>query len=155
MVVRSLVVRCPDWPVVASGRPPSEPTAVVRANRVVACSTAARADGVGVGMRLRQAQGRCPSLHVLERDLSAEARAFEPVLSALEQVTSRTAELPSSRACRRRSQSSEPTRARGIPPSRPKTRSTTPPSALRTRQISTGRTGQPGSRSLSPTPVKS
>ena len=89
MTVRSLVAQCPDWPVVASGREPSQPTAIVKANRVVACSREARTHGVAAGMRRRQAQGRCPSLEVLERDLASEARAFEPIVVALEQITPR------------------------------------------------------------------
>jgi protein ImuB len=89
VAVRTLVVECSDWPIVASGRPPSESTAVVLANRVVACSQGARSQGVVVGMRRRQAQGRSPTLVVLERDVAAEARAFESVVIALDQITPR------------------------------------------------------------------
>ena len=46
---RTLVVWCPDWPVAAAGYPASVPVALVTANRVVACSEAARAQGVAVG----------------------------------------------------------------------------------------------------------
>ena len=48
-----LVVWCPDWPVVAAGAPPDSLTAVVHANRVVACSAAAWAAGVRSGLAER------------------------------------------------------------------------------------------------------
>src|SRR4051795_2083627 len=82
--VRTMVVRCADWPVIAAGHPPGVPVAVVHANRVVACSPRARAEGVQVGHRRREAQGRCAELEVLERDESLEARAFEEVVRAVE-----------------------------------------------------------------------
>lgn len=83
------VVWCPDWPVVAWGIPLDEPAMVVVANRVVASSPAARAEGVILGQRRREAQGRCPQVAVLERDLDREARLFEPVAVALEELTPR------------------------------------------------------------------
>ena len=86
-MARMLVVWCPDWPVVAAGAPPDSPTAVVHANRVVACSAAARAEGVRPGLRRREAQGRCPELELLAHDPARDARAFEPVLVAVERVT--------------------------------------------------------------------
>jgi protein ImuB len=84
---RMVVVWCPDWPVVAAGAPPDSLTAVVHANRVVACSEAARAEGVRPGLRRREAQGRCPELELLGHDPARDARAFEPVLAAVEQLT--------------------------------------------------------------------
>ncbi len=86
-VTRMMVVWCPDWPVVAWGVAPDEPAAVFVANRVVACTAAARTEGVAVGQRRRDAQGRCPDLGVLERDIDREARLFEPVAAALEAIT--------------------------------------------------------------------
>ena len=83
--VRTLVVWCPDWPVVAAGFSADEPVAVVHANRVMACSAAARAEGVRRGLRRREAQGRCPVLTVVEHDPSGAARAFEPVVAAVEE----------------------------------------------------------------------
>jgi protein ImuB len=88
-VTRMGVVWCPDWPVVAWGVPLDEPAAVFVANRVVACSPAARHEGVVVGQRRRDAQGRCPDLAVLERDTDREGRLFEPVAAALETLTPR------------------------------------------------------------------
>ena len=81
---RALVAFCPDWAVISAGRQPSSQAAVVSANRVVATSPAARAAGVRVGMRRREAQGRCPDLEVLLRDLPAEARQWEPAVAAVE-----------------------------------------------------------------------
>lgn len=81
---RALVAWCPDWAVIAAGRPPDVPVAVVFANRVVATSPAARAGGVRVGMRRREAEGRCPQLEVLPFDLAVQARRWEPVVAAVE-----------------------------------------------------------------------
>ncbi|MGE5287108.1 MAG: DNA polymerase Y family protein [Micromonosporaceae bacterium] len=81
---RVLVVWCPDWPVVAIGTDPAVPAAVVAAGRVVACSAAARAAGVRRMQRVRDAQRHCPSLVVRTRDADAETRAFEPVVTAVE-----------------------------------------------------------------------
>ncbi|HYQ67471.1 DNA polymerase Y family protein [Actinophytocola sp.] len=87
---RTLVVWCPDWPVTAAsaaGRlAPHQPVAVVEANRVVACSAPARAEGVRRGMRRRDAQGRCPELVVFPDDPVRDARLFEPVAAAVEEL---------------------------------------------------------------------
>ena len=83
-----VVVWCPDWPVVAGmvaeGLAAQNPVAVVAANRVVATTAAARAQGVRRGQRRREAQGRCPELVVLADDPDRDARAFEPVVAAVE-----------------------------------------------------------------------
>ncbi|HEY2723489.1 MAG TPA: DNA polymerase Y family protein [Pseudonocardiaceae bacterium] len=85
---RVVMAWCPDWPVVAGAAaeriPAHHPVAVVAANRVVACSAAARAQGVRRGQRRREAQGRCPDLAVLGDDPDRDARAFEPVVAAVE-----------------------------------------------------------------------
>ncbi|MGH3935350.1 MAG: DNA polymerase Y family protein [Pseudonocardiaceae bacterium] len=89
---RVVVVWCPDWPVVAGmaveGLSAHQPVAVVAANRVAACSAAARAQGVRCGQRRREAQGRCPELAVLADDPDRDARAFEPVITAVETLAS-------------------------------------------------------------------
>ncbi|PRY02282.1 DNA polymerase Y family protein [Allonocardiopsis opalescens] len=94
---RVLVVWCPDWPVRAV-RPPGEdgapegggpPVAVVAGGRVVAASAAARAAGVRRGRRVRDAQRDCAGLAVRERDPGAEARLFERVASAVEELCPR------------------------------------------------------------------
>jgi protein ImuB len=89
-MVRTLTVWCPDWPVIAAGiaddLPAHAPVAVLRANRVVVCSPAARAEGVRRDLRRREAQSRCPRLVVVEDDPGRDARAFEPVVAAVEEV---------------------------------------------------------------------
>ena len=85
--VRTLVVRCPDWPLTALGVGPVEPALVLASGRVVATTPAARGAGVARGQRLREAQFRCPEVRVMERDDSREARRFEVVAAALEDVT--------------------------------------------------------------------
>ncbi|MCU4184132.1 DNA polymerase Y family protein [Acidiferrimicrobium sp. IK] len=85
--VRTLVAWYPDWPVVAAGHPPERPVAVVSANRVVACSPEARAEGVVQGLRRREAQGRCPELLVVQADPSRDLRAWEPAVMAVEALT--------------------------------------------------------------------
>jgi protein ImuB len=88
--VRTLVVWCPDWAVVAAeiveGVDGTGAVAVLRGNRVVACSDGARAEGVRNGLRRREAQSRCPRLVIVEHDAGRDARAFEPVVAAVEQV---------------------------------------------------------------------
>ena len=94
MAVRTVVVWCPDWPVVSAMAAAGVavegaddiPAAVVYANRVVSCSPAARAEGVRRGLRRREAQSRCPRLVVLPYDPARDARAFEPVVAAVEEL---------------------------------------------------------------------
>ena len=86
---RTLVVWCCDWPLVAGGVSLDQPAVVVHANRVVATSPAARAEGVVEGLRRREAQGRCPDLVVLAEDLARDARRFEPVVAAVEELCPR------------------------------------------------------------------
>jgi protein ImuB len=88
--VRVLALWSPDWPVTAAARaahiPPHRPAAVIAANRVLACSAVARAHGIRRGLRRREAQARCPELAVLTRDPDRDARAFEPVVVAVEEL---------------------------------------------------------------------
>ncbi|MEV2240277.1 DNA polymerase Y family protein [Micromonospora sp. NPDC049891] len=88
--VRTLLLWCPDWPVLAAeivdGVPATGPVAVLHANRVIACSERARAEGVRRGLRRREAQGRCSGLTVVDHDPGRDARAFEPVVAAVEEV---------------------------------------------------------------------
>ncbi|WP_016701341.1 DNA polymerase Y family protein [Actinoalloteichus spitiensis] len=87
---RLLVLWCPDWPVVAAvrelGLSPLDPVAVFSANRVRACSSAARAAGVRRGLRRREAQARCADLVVVADDQGRDAREFEAVAVAVERV---------------------------------------------------------------------
>ena len=87
---RTILVWCPDWPVIAAeivdGVSASGAVVVLHGNRVVACSEAARLDGVRRGLRRREAQSRCPQLVVVEHDPGRDVRAFEPVVAAVEEV---------------------------------------------------------------------
>lgn len=89
MPVRTLVVWIPDWPVVAFGRESGEDAAavaVVEKNIVVACSAAARAEGVRRGQRRRDAQGACPRLQIVAMDAARDHRAFAPLVAAIERL---------------------------------------------------------------------
>lgn len=85
---RVLVVWCPDWPAVAAaaeaGAEATRAVAVLAANRVVACTATARAEGIRRGLRKREAQGRCPNLLVAQDDPDRDARLFEPVVVAVD-----------------------------------------------------------------------
>ena len=61
--------------------------AVVDHRSVVAASPAARAQGVVPGLRRRQAESRCPRLLVVPHDPGRDARAFDPVVAAVEAFT--------------------------------------------------------------------
>jgi protein ImuB len=93
MASRVLAIWCMDWPAVAAataaGLPATAPVAVTLANRVVACSAAARAAGVRRGLRRRESQARCPYLHVATADLGRDARFFEPVTAAVDDMVPR------------------------------------------------------------------
>ena len=98
---RSLVLWFPDWPVTAWLRDTAAssgsfatlevalhaapPVAVVANNVVVACSPAARSEGVRRGQRRRDAQARCPRLRIVPADPARDQRAFAPVVSAIEE----------------------------------------------------------------------
>lgn len=85
---RAIVLWAPDWPVVAaasaSGTDHDRPIALVANGAVFACSAAARAEGVRRGLRLREAQARCPELIVQPYDPATDHRVFEPVIRAVE-----------------------------------------------------------------------
>jgi protein ImuB len=90
---RVLAIWCMDWPAVAAaaaaGLPANAPVVVTLANRVVACSAAARAAGVRRGLRRREAQARCPQVHVAAADQARDARFFESVTTAVDDVVPR------------------------------------------------------------------
>ncbi|HEY3712173.1 MAG TPA: DNA polymerase Y family protein [Amycolatopsis sp.] len=87
---RLLVLWCPDWPAVAAvaagGVAVTRPAAVFLANRVVACTAVARTRGVRRGMRRREAESRCPELAVFGADDGRDARLFEAVARAVEEL---------------------------------------------------------------------
>jgi protein ImuB len=82
-MTRTLVVECIDWPVSAARTDPSDPVAVVHANRVIAVSRAGRMAGITAGLRRREAQARCPELRIVAHDPARDAAQFDPVVSAL------------------------------------------------------------------------
>lgn len=88
--LRTLALWCPDWPVVAAGAAAHAPVAILEgegARRTVsACSYAARESGVRPGQRYREARRRCPHLVVYRRDEARDAREFEPVVAAAEDL---------------------------------------------------------------------
>jgi len=87
---RCLVLWFPGWPVrawaLAAGQRAEQPIAVVAANRVTSCSTAALAEGVQIGQRRREAQARCPTLQVIGADEARDVREFEPVVACIEEL---------------------------------------------------------------------
>ncbi len=93
MTARVLAIWCMDWPAVAAaaaaGLSPTAPVAVMHANRVAACSAAAREAGVRRGLRRREAQARCPRVYVAAVDPARDARFFEGVVAAVDDVVPR------------------------------------------------------------------
>jgi protein ImuB len=85
---RTLVLWVPDWPVIAAVREglavAGAPIAVMAANRVMACSSAARAEGVRAGQRRREAQSLCTSLVVVPFDEGRDHRLFAPIIDIVE-----------------------------------------------------------------------
>ncbi|HET8930815.1 MAG TPA: hypothetical protein VFN21_09180 [Acidimicrobiales bacterium] len=95
-MTRTLVVICEDWPIRAARQTPdhdaepidpARPTAVWSHRGIVATNPTARAVGVQVGLRRREAQGRCPELLLIAEDPARDARCFDPVVAALSAFT--------------------------------------------------------------------
>jgi len=87
---RRAVLWVPDWPVFAAaveaGLGADAPAAVLHGRGMVAVSASARAAGVRRGQRKRLAQRACPELAILPYDEGRDARAFEAIAAAAEQV---------------------------------------------------------------------
>lgn len=87
---RIAVVRVPDWSVevarAAGELPGSVPVATTHLHRIVACDDLARAVGVRVGQRVRDAQAGAPSLVLADADAVGEVLAFAHVIRAVESV---------------------------------------------------------------------
>ena len=87
---RTILLWCPDWPVVAAARSHAltmdAPLALIDRGEVFACSPSARREGVRRGQRVRDAQARCTSLVVLPYEEQLDLRSFEPVLEAIEET---------------------------------------------------------------------
>ncbi|CAN5311064.1 DNA polymerase Y family protein [soil metagenome] len=90
-IPRVIVLWCPDWPVTATRHErrlaPDAAIALIDKGLVFASSGSARAEGVTRGLRLREAQARCPALVVADYDPAVDNRVFEPVIAGLEQLT--------------------------------------------------------------------
>ncbi len=95
--MRTMVVWVPDWPalvqVAESAGGSADALAVLDQGTVLACTPAARVQGVRRGMRRRDAQSRCPGLVVSDHRPDADARAFEQVLTTLEELSPGVAPL--------------------------------------------------------------
>ena len=89
-LTRTIVLWCPDWPVTAArhgqGLGPEIPLALIDKGLVFACSVPARREGVRRGLKLREAQYRCTDLVVFPYDPVLDSRAFEPVITRIEEV---------------------------------------------------------------------
>ncbi|TNM50272.1 DNA polymerase Y family protein [Nocardioides albidus] len=99
-----MVLWCPDWSVTAgmleladsdgavdgaldaNALDTSAPAAVLANNVVTVCNAAARSEGVRRGQRRRDAQARCPDVVLLPASPDRDARWFEPVLAAVEEL---------------------------------------------------------------------
>lgn len=86
---RVLAAVYPDWPVTAAGAGPADLAAITTGNRITGCTAAARARGVRIGQRRRQAQLCCPDLRLFPHDPRRDTSGFEPVVAALTQLTPR------------------------------------------------------------------
>lgn len=87
---RALALWCPDWSLLAArdeqGLGPDVSLALMEKHRVVARSASADAEGVTLGLRLREVQARCPGITLLPHDPLCDARAFEPVARAVDEI---------------------------------------------------------------------
>ncbi|HZK04808.1 MAG TPA: DNA polymerase Y family protein, partial [Actinomycetaceae bacterium] len=88
--MRQAVLWVPDWPLVAAGAEglldPTTPCAVHDNRGILVASPAARTTGVRTGMKRRHAQQACPEITLLAADEARDARAFEAVVQAAEEV---------------------------------------------------------------------
>ena len=88
---RTLVLWCPDWPVISArsvaGLASDTPLALVDRGLVFACCDAARRTGVRRGLTVREAQYRCTDLVLLPYDPVLDRRSFEPILDGIEELT--------------------------------------------------------------------
>ena len=92
-VERTMVLWCPDWPIVAarlsgtlSEDTADAPLALVEHGEVLACDASARRAGVRRGLRVREAEARCPELATADYDPVVDTRAFEPILLGIEEL---------------------------------------------------------------------
>ena len=85
---RTMALWCPDWPLTAALREHSldvaAPFVLTVKGEVFASSPTARQQGVRRGLRVREAQARCPGLTALAYDPILDRRHFEPVVATME-----------------------------------------------------------------------
>ncbi len=86
---RLVTVWIPDWPIIAAGVAAGDPAIVLRSQRVIASTPAARADGIRFGDRRRVAQRVCPQVRLIDDDPRRDARRFESVVQAVAELTPR------------------------------------------------------------------
>ncbi|RIJ76376.1 DNA polymerase Y family protein [Nakamurella silvestris] len=90
ITTRTLVLWCPDWPTVTALKehrlPVATPAVVLSGNRVLSCTQSARVEGVRIGQRRREAESHCPNLRVFKADAERDARMFEAVAVAVEEI---------------------------------------------------------------------
>src|ERR1700730_17511843 len=90
---RVLAVWCMDWPAVAAAAaaslPATAPVAVTLANRVIACSGSAGAGGVRRVLRRGESRARCAELQVVTAYPARDARHFEDVTAAVDDLVPR------------------------------------------------------------------
>ncbi|MER3390194.1 MAG: DNA polymerase Y family protein [Microcella sp.] len=89
-MTRTIVAWVPDWPIIAAARDglaaPGQPVAVVRQNRILACSATARDQGVRAGQRRREAQSLCTELRIVPADDDRDHRQFSPLVDVVESL---------------------------------------------------------------------
>lgn len=88
---RVIVLWLPDWPIEAlrreePGLGADAPLAIIADGAVAAVSAAGRRSGVRRGLRRREAQSCCPDIVLRAADPDRDARAFEPLVTALEAI---------------------------------------------------------------------
>ena len=90
---RVLAIWCMDWPAVAAaaaaGLPATDPVVVTLANRVVACSAPARAVGSAAGVAPPGGAGALSAAPRRRRRPGRDARHFEGVTAAVDEVVPR------------------------------------------------------------------
>jgi protein ImuB len=91
VILRSMVLWVPDWPIIASTRVaklpnPEAPLALIDKGLVFACSASARDEGVKRGLRVREAQARCTDLIVRPYEPQLDYRTFETVVTEIEDL---------------------------------------------------------------------
>lgn len=87
MNIRRAVIWIPDWPVYAAGASRTSASAVFNNGRILACTPPARHTGVRRGMRKRDAQSRCPQLHMFDYEPHRDARIFDETLALIESLS--------------------------------------------------------------------